>query len=271
MDEHSATWQRLQNLNVYLSKAEYLPDERKNALQRWQAALSRPLADHCRLAGDTASTTIPYRALQNGPNAPTYWGLDVLFNGKQRRLEIDTGAHGLLLTRTAANALHLEIVERTHDFGMGDEGAVASHTSFVKSIKIGALEFQDCEVRTLEKNTKSLETMDGLIGGDVFSNFALTLDFPGRVLKLDPLPPLPGATAAEKPTLETTADTSDRPLRDRYIDPSMKDWTPIFRSGHDLILPVQLNGGPYRLFMMDTGSELNLISWLTAKEVAHVS
>ena len=263
--------QRLHNLIVYLNRVEYLSPDQKQSLDQWRSTLSAPPVQHCHLAGNVASAVIPYRALQNGPNAATFWGLDVAFNGKPRRLEIDTGAHGLLLTRAAANALHLEIVDRGKDRGIGDDGDVPSHTSFVKTIKIGPLTFEDCKVSILEKRSETLDAKDGLIGGDVFSDFALTLDFPGRVLKLDPLPPLPGPQTSDKPSLETDTSSTDRPLHDRYVDPSMKDWVGIFRSGHDLILPVQLNGGPYRLFIMDTGSQLNLISWQTAKEVAHVS
>ena len=226
--------------------------------------------------GSVEKTTIPYRVIQDGPSAPVYWGLDVSFNGKNRRLEIDTGAHGLVLTRSAATALHL--VPATHDktWGIGDEGKVDSYIANVASIKIGGLEFQNCDVDVLGKNLTSMQAQDGLIGGDVFSNFLLTLDFPGKSLKLDPLPPLPGVTAStETLTLATGADATTQTLdaapRDRYIDPSMKDWTKIFRSGHDLIIPVQLNDGPWRLFIIDTGSSLNLISNEAAREVAKVS
>lgn len=210
--------------------------------------------------------------MQDGPNAPTYWGLDVSFNGAQRRLEIDTGAHGLLLTREAANALHLEVENRGKTWGIGDDGAVVSHISRVHSIRIGALEFQDCTVQILEHTVTGMQAQDGLIGGDVFAEFMLTLDFPGRVLKLDPLPALPGmAPEGRTLALETGADAVDHPARDRYVDPTMKNWTRVFRSGHDLIVPVQLNGSLTRLFIVDTGSAINLINWQMARQISKVS
>ena len=52
----------------------------------------------------------------------------------------------------------------------------------------------------------------------------------------------------------------------------MKDWDRIFRSGHDIIVPVQLRQkGPWKLFLLDTGSQMDLISPDAAREVAKVS
>ena len=209
--------------------------------------------------------------MQDGPTAPATWGLDVGFNGKTRRLEIDTGAHGLLLTRSAANALHLDIQEHTTSRGIGDDGDVATNIARVKSIRIGGLEFQDCSIGILQNNPRAMSASDGLIGGDVFSSFLLTLDFPGRTLKLDPLPARPASDDSNGPSLATDGSPEDRPVLDRYIDPTMKDWTKVFRSGHEIILPVSLNSGPNRLFILDTGSALNLVSWQMAKPFAKVS
>lgn len=279
-DDIAGDWMRLQPRTVklqsvksYLERATFLtPDDRKS-LEQWRDQLSAPpTPDRCHLVSSVTSTKIPYAAMQDGPMAPTFWGLQVSFNGKPRRLEIDTGAHGLLLTKSAANALHLDIEDHEKARGIGDDGDVNSHISRVKSIKIGSLEFQDCAVEILEKNPQGMQAEDGLIGGDVFSDFLLTLDFPGRQLRLDPLPAVPTATAGDNAlSLATGAETGDRPIRDRYIDPSMKDWAKVFRSGHDLIIPVSLNNGPSRLFIMDTGSQLNLVSWQMAKQFAKVS
>ncbi len=263
---------RLQNVEDYLSHADSLTPEQRKPLEHWRDRLRAPRPDACRLTSATTSTALPFRRIQNGPHAPVYWGLDVAFNGKQRRLEIDTGAHGLLLSRSAANALHLEVAEKGQSYGIGDEGAVSSHTSHVKSIKIGNLEFENCDVEILEANSMALETQDGLIGGDVFSSFLLTLDFPGHLLKLDPLPPRPEEQAkTATPTLETDTSSSDQPLRDSYVDPSMKTWTKVMRAGHDLILPIRLNDGPIRLFIVDTGAQFDSISPGMARQVGKVS
>ncbi len=264
---------RLQNVQENLAHADSLTPERRKSLERWRDRLSAPPSDACHLKSSVTSTSIPFQRIQNGPHAPVYWGLDVAFNGKQRRLEIDTGAHGLLLSRSAANALHLEPLEQGKSFGMGDEGALSSHRSHVESIKIGGLEFENCDVDILEADSKALATQDGLIGGDVFSNFILTFDFPGRLLKLDPLPPLPDAQAsAGAPTLETgSTSATDAPARDVYVDPTLKSWTRVFRSGHDLILPISINSGPLRLFIVDTGAQFDSVSPEAAREVGKIS
>jgi hypothetical protein len=41
-------------------------------------------------------------------------------------------------------------------------------------------------------------------------------------------------------------------LYNRYTAPAMKDYTPFFRSGSDIILPLSLNGWPPMLFVLDT-------------------
>lgn len=264
---------RLTEITSLLNDATFLSANQINTFVREKQRLFEPPAAGCHLATSATSTSIPFHGIQDGPNAPTYWGLEVSFNGKQRRLEIDTGATGLLLTKSAASALHLE-PERTFKIsGIGDDGAVDSFIARVKSIKIGGLEFQDCDVQVLGTTPKGMGAQDGLIGGDVFSHFLLTLDFPGRTLKLDPLPQRPGDTpAANTPSLDTGVSPAFAEPQDAYHDPAMKGWVPVFRSGHDLIVPVGLNSatGPLRLFILDTGSYTDLISPDAAREVAKV-
>ena len=276
-DDITSSWLALQprsvqldNLTAYLATSASLSPKQRDSLEREKTRLASPEpAAPCRLSTAVSSTAQPYRRIQDGPHAPIYWGLDVAFNGIPRRLEIDTGAHGLLLTRAAANAMHLSIETRGMVGGIGDEGGVSSHISRVSSIKIGALEFQDCRVEILEKDPP-MGSGDGLIGGDVFADFLLTLDFPGHAMRLDPLPAAPGTTAQSNvPSLDT--DSNEKHIaRDRYIDPSMQNWQKVFRSGHMLILPVIVNEGPTRLFIMDTGAEMNLISWKLAKQVGKI-
>ena len=140
----------------------------------------------------------------------------------------------------------------------------------MKSIKIGGLEFQDCDVQVLSKGA---DDGDGLIGGDVFGQFLLTLDFPGHTLKLDPLPARPDDVADKTaPSLQTGVSSGEETLEDSYRDASMKNWSGVWRSGHDLIVPVRLNEkGPWKLFIIDTGSQLDLISPEAAREVGKVS
>ena len=50
----------------------------------------------------------------------------------------------------------------------------------------------------------------------------------------------------------------------------MKDYTKVYRVGHDLILPAALNGKEIRLFIMDTGAYSTSISPAAAREVTKV-
>jgi tetratricopeptide (TPR) repeat protein len=273
--EFEYAWMTLQPRSVQLAEvtaslqhASSLDDKERKSLERRKDSLSQPSSGLCTLPNADASTSIPYHGIREDPDSPVVWGLDVAFDGKTRRLEIDTGASGLTITKASAAALHLEPDEHFMMGGIGDESAVDTYVAKVHSIKIGSLVFQDCDVYVLNKMGEALGATDGLIGGDVFSHFLLTLDFPGQNLKLDPLPKIPN-TADGPLTLETGVQT-DQPVRDRYVDPSMASWTKFYRSGHDILLLVGLNSGPPHLFIMDTGAGLNSISPEAAREVGKV-
>jgi predicted aspartyl protease len=276
-DDVEAEWIRLQprstqltELTKYLARSTFLSEDERKSINQWKDHLAGPPGSACRLVTPVAKASIPFRAIQDGPTAETHWGLDVSFNGKVRSLEIDTGASGLLLTKSAARALHLTPEHQFKSGGIGDEGDVDAFIAKVDSIKIGGLEFQNCDVQVLAKTPDAMGGIDGLIGGDVFSSFIFTLDFPGRTLKLDPLPARPGDTAAA--SLATGVSASDDEPRDAYLDPSMKDWDRVWRSGHYLLMPVRLQPkGDSKLFLLDTGSFTDMISPVAAREVAKVS
>lgn len=232
----------------------------------------------CSLATPVQTAKIPIQRIMDGPYRVQGLALDVKFNDKRRRLEIDTGASGLLLSRSAASSLGLTRERQVETGGIGDKGKVATSIAHVASLKIGGLEFHNCVVRILEKS--SALDIDGLIGGNVFSKFLVSLDFPKSELRLDPLPPRPeekAETAAlktadsrpETPGVES-GDSVEEPVHDRYVAPEMKDWEPIFRVGHDLLLRVSIGEAKNRLFIVDTGAESTLISPDAARSVTKV-
>lgn len=51
----------------------------------------------------------------------------------------------------------------------------------------------------------------------------------------------------------------------------MKDWTSVYRSGHNLILHVRIDKGPPRLFIVDSGAQTDLISPEAARQVGKIS
>ncbi len=48
----------------------------------------------------------------------------------------------------------------------------------------------------------------------------------------------------------------------------MESWSKVFRSGHDLLLPGQINNGAQVLFLLDTGSGLDMLSLKAAGDVS---
>jgi len=186
--------------------------------------------------------------------------LDGYINGKRKRLEIDTGASGLVLSRSAAAGLGLTMEQHYMSRGIGDRGDVSTGMAHVDSVKIGDVEFKNCTVEALEKAT-ALD-IDGLIGGDFFDKFVLTLDFPKSEVRLDPLPARPD---------DPKTDGAGPVAHNRYVAPEMKDWTKIYRVGHDLLLPVSIGDAKDRLFLVDTGSSLMFISPTAARAVTHLS
>jgi len=193
------------------------------------------------------------------------FGLYVKFNGSERTLEMDSGASGIVLSRAAASRLKLVHDEKLVVGGIGDNGGIQSAIAHVQSIRIGGLEFRNCPVTILEKGDQL--GIDGLIGTDFFKKYLVTLDFPARKVRLSPLPTVPGEAAED---VSAAADDAVPVFHDRYISPDMKDWTMIWREGHDLLLPVSIGSAKDKLFVIDTGAQTMLISPAAAREVTKV-
>jgi predicted aspartyl protease len=241
----------------------------------------------CRLVSNTDTAEIPFANLMRDATHIRAFGLDVRLNDHDARLQIDTGASGLLISRSVADHAGLKQFSRTEVGGVGSQGNKDAYTTFADDIKIGSLEFKDCAVEVVNKG--NVVDSDGLIGMDVFSRFLVTLDYPMRKLLLAPLPPRPNDTSGLKPTLETRGNANDdeppgngaaassqapKPAAhgpyDRYVAPEMKDWTHVYRIGHNLLLPASLNDGTLKLFIIDTGAFSTTVSPEVAREVTKV-
>ena len=211
--------------------------EDRSRVQASVDAIRRRLDDPqkaCRLISTTSIANILWDPL-------VYHALDVKLNHFVSKLQIDTGASGILISRSVADHAKLKPFAKTSIYGVGDEANPDSYSAYVDSIQIGGLEFRDCTVEVI--NDKSLQRWDGLIGMDVFSKFLITLDYHKKRVKLDPLPPLPGEDSASSvAAMEMGNDLSGADIAtNRYMAPEMKDYSPIYREGHDLLVPVALN------------------------------
>ncbi len=262
-------------------------------LKRLEAEPPKP----CRLVSQTDTAEIPFVPLIRDGTHILGFGLDVKLNDHSAHLQIDTGAGGLVISRSVANHAGLKAFSQNEVAGIGDEGLRAGDTAYADSIRIGNLEFQNCQVQVMDKGNLPGD-VDGLIGMNVFSRFLVTLDYPMRKLLLEPLPSRPSEQAAAPQKLNTGGEdegsdetqappagqagsvASSPPAAaakpaphgpyDRYIAPEMKDYTEVYRVGQYLILPTGLNFSKIKLFILDTGAWTTTISPQAAREVTKV-
>ena len=241
-------------------------------LEKWASNSDKT----CHLASTVQSTEISLAPVMSNGNSRhiSSSGLHVSLQNAEATLAVDTGASGLLVSRTIADRAGLKPAGRISLDGVGDQGAQAGYTAVVDSIRIGALEFRDCVVKVADRS--DILATDGLIGTDVFSGYLVTLDYPMRKFLLSPLPPRPADISKTAPALSTeggeraVGNAPSAQPQDRYIDSSMKDYFPVFRSGHFLIVPVVLNRKANKLFIVDTGAFSTSITPDVARTVTKV-
>ncbi len=260
--------------------------------RKWKEYLDslRKAADEprkpCRLVSQVEKAQIAFEPVMTG--GQWVWGLPVKLNGRSSLLQVDTGASGLLISRRVAQHAGLKAFSAEEVSGVGDKGSKSGYTAFADKIRIGDLEFDDCQVSVMNSGYVA-DDLDGLIGMDVFAGFLVTLDFPGKKLLLGPLPKRPEEmnTALSLKTDEEESDEADGSGEsdssegnegkrnaagpfDRYIEPEMKDYVQLYRIGHNLLIPTALNGSHPKLFIMDTGAWATTISPDAAREVTKV-
>jgi tetratricopeptide (TPR) repeat protein len=237
----------------------------------------------CRMVSDVTSTETNLIPLQSRSGNVQGTGLQVTINGQDSRLLLDTGASGILITSKLASLAGLKPVSDIRMTGVGDKPDIQGHVTYANSVRIGKLEFQNCQVHVVDR----LQTTDdGIIGADVFSQFLIEMDFPRSTLRLNPLPPRPGETAAkaslktsdEEPVEDSSgasvATSQSKALTanyfDRYIAPEMHSYVQTFRIGHMLLVPTKINEGSEKLFLLDSGSFDNTLALGTAQEITKV-
>jgi predicted aspartyl protease len=289
--------QRIAELENYLNSATGDDAEDRRRLQLALEGAKKSLEEPqkpCRLVSTVTSTEMPFAQLMFDATHLRAVGLDIKLNQHKARLEIDTGAGGVIVSRSVADKAGLKPFSKDEIGGVGSEGSKAGYTAFADSIQVGDMEFHDCIVRVADNSRLDV---DGLIGMDVFARFLVTLNYPDHKLILSPLPQRPNE-AVTAPTLGTNAaDESDAqksgsPVAsetaksgsttatppaiatkgpyNRYIAPEMKDYTAVYRQGHMLMLPVALNHSKLRLFILDTGAWKTSITPEAAREVTKV-
>ncbi len=261
---------QIKSLQDYLSRETNDDAKNRRDLERELVILENEAAQPtrpCQLATKVSSTQTNLRRLLIDANRIRGYGLNVQVNGTAATLLVDTGASGVLVDRKVAEKAGIKQVVQSSVRGIGDQGEPASFVGHADSIRIGDLEFKDCYVEVIERN--SVAGDDGLIGADVFSHFLVDLDFPNGKLRLSELPSFPGEPA---PTAALESRTETKPqFHDRYVAPEMRSYWPVFRFGHELVISTRLNSSTPKLFLIDSGSLNNTISPEAAREVTKLS
>jgi predicted aspartyl protease len=261
--------ERIEELKKYLADSGGDDEDEREHLASSLVEMTedeKETSQGCRLASTVAQTVIPMERMLYGASRIKGYGLKVQLNDAKARLLIDTGSTGILVNRKLGEKAGIESIVKTDVHGIGDKGAVSSYVGAAKSIKIGDLEFQGCHVEVMDRNSVADE--DGLIGGDVFSHFLVNINFPDSKLELTPLPPLPPPSPAEKALTEKYPKIAR--FRDGFVPPELKGFTPVYRFGHQLLIPTRLNELPAKLFLIDTGAFTDTISPDAAREVTKV-
>ncbi len=274
------------------------PEETANLKRRLdflKATVDKPMHG-CRLVTKVEQTETKLEAMRRDPTHIFGYGLIVKLNGHDARLQLDTGAGGIVIGRKFAEKAGLTRITEEHYVGIGDKGEQSGYTALAEHIRVGELEFENCIVHVTDR--ASITSEDGLVGGDVFASYLIDIDIPDQKLRLSPLPKRP-EEAETTPALETSeehgaagekseaeadqataatdagkgspAQGTRHPPMDRYVAPEMAKWTPVFRFGHAILIPTHVNGSPSMLFMIDTGANVNMLSQRAAKQVTKIS
>ncbi len=265
--------ERTVELGKYLDSSPALSSRDLRNLTNIEDHLKARRTDECRITTRSDNLYIPFVPVYGESSHPVAYGLDVAFNGKHRKMKVDTGASGIVLTEATAKQLGLEPEFRTHATGVGDGGEIDSYLTHVADIRIGGLEVSDCLVEVIQTSTLAV---DGLIGIDVFDRWLVTLDYQNAQLRLNPLPPRPDAQAppttsplgrlnSSGSASQQDADTESVP-RDAVLPVDLRDWLRVARIGPYLLLPSNINGGPKHYMIADTGADQTRLSLSLAKE-----
>lgn len=238
--------------------------EHELAILQYESGQHRPI---CRITSKLTSTQTPLETLLYSPDRIRGYGLNVKVNGTVAKLRLDTGAGGIVIDKKIADKAGMKKIVEQDTRGLGDKGAATGYVSFAESVQIGDLEFENCPVRVVDRN--SAVDDDGLIGADIFRSYLVDIDFPEGKLKLTQLPPYPDEAPAEA-TLESRP-TPGSHLHDRFVAPEMKSYTGIFRFGHSLLIPTRVNNSEPMLFLIDTGAFDDTITPDAAKQVTTIS
>ncbi|WP_162601940.1 retropepsin-like aspartic protease [Occallatibacter savannae] len=235
--------------------------------ERWKKLAAQPI-HACKLSAGSAPADIDFIRLAGYAGHTRAVGIELAVNSANARLEFAGGEGGLTLYKPLADRAGLKRISDNEPPAF--PGAKPTYFAQADKLKLGNLEFHDCAVKVIDAAGPT-DDGNGTIGFDVFADFLETVDYPMRKLHLAALPPAP-QDAAYIPALHT--DTTEGTgaaaphLVDRVVPADMKDWSQIYRSGRDLILPTAINDKLVKLFVLSISSPETNVAPDIAKELS---
>lgn len=182
-------------------------------------------------------------------------GVRVSLNGGPRHtLLVDTGSSWITISRKLAEKSG---AHKLSDFGVegtGDAGPNAGYYAWVDKISIGGLEFHNCVIQVMMKDSSLPE--EGTVGLQMFTAYQIVLDLKAHRLHLTSLPP-------------ETREAKDAPGKPLIAGNSTGGQLRQFLSfGHVMLIETRVNGKLDGLFVLDTGANATSISVGLARQAA---
>lgn len=111
--------ERLVKWADYAEHSDQISEENRAKLKTRLEKESNNKPSDCRMTTTSPrEATIPMAAIMDGPTHMTGYALDVKFNGKVRRLQIDTGSSGIMISRAAALFLGIQREDAGKSWGL---------------------------------------------------------------------------------------------------------------------------------------------------------
>lgn len=187
----------------------------------------------CTPVESPATAKLDLSPLMLNGNFARSWGMQVRLNEKSTSLlELDSSVAGIVLNPKDA--------EKAGVRPLTAASATRPYVAVADHLRIGKLEYRGCPVRVVP--AAMLANSNSLIGTEFFKDHLIHLDYVDKSMTLRPLPTLtPGG-------------------KEPLIAPEEKDWSPVYVSGPNVLVPTMLDKkGPF-LFLLDTGSEVTVFS-----------
>jgi tetratricopeptide (TPR) repeat protein len=210
-----------------------------------------------RLVSPYQNSTIKLFWIMDGPSQRRGLGVRVQLNGKQNtRLLVDTGASGIAISPKVAERAGLKAVsgESSETKGVGDGKTQSTVAYLASEVRVGDVTFADYPIQVF-RSAQSADH-DGLIGADVFQRFIVKIDVAHLAMGLETRP-------------QAAPEDSDEPVDGS--DTLLAGFHRVLRFGNHLGLPTSINGSRNVLFMVDSGSSINLIDTESAKKFAYAA